>query len=87
MNKHPVNTIVIGQAQTNEQKPITLLFRYHMELGMVPVNTSTPTHSHIELFCRNYQGSGFDFMYAYNDPNNRNEGVLYLGYWNGGFVG
>ena len=87
MNKEPVTVIVLGQAQDPTKCPIKLRFQYEIEEGMVPLTDPTPKFKYIELIGQRYRGSVYDIMYAYNDPKYRNEGVLYLGYWNDGFVG
>ena len=41
--------------------------------------------NNIELICRNYS-DGMDLMFAYDDAENREDGVLFIGYFNEGLV-
>ena len=41
--------------------------------------------NHIELICKNYS-NGKDLMFAYDEADYRNDGVLYIGYFNEGTV-
>jgi hypothetical protein len=48
--------------------------------------TGTPDdHNYIELVSKGYS-LGMDLMFAYDDPNKREHGILYIGYWNDGIV-
>jgi hypothetical protein len=38
----------------------------------------------VELICKNFNQSKKDLIFAYN--NDRDTGILYLGYWNDGIV-
>ena len=42
-------------------------------------------YKYIELICFDYDGK-LDLMFAYNDPNKRSDGVLFIGKWNNGTV-
>lgn len=49
-------------------------------------NWSSPSEwANIELICRNY-ADGKDLMYAYDEPEFRADGVLFIGYFNEGLV-
>jgi len=41
--------------------------------------------NNIELICKNY-ADGKDLMFCYDDAEHRNDGVLYIGYFNEGLV-
>jgi hypothetical protein len=43
------------------------------------------SYNFIELICRDYM-LGSDLMFAYNDPNDRSDGRLYIGNFNDGVV-
>jgi len=43
------------------------------------------SYNFIELICRDYM-LGSDLMFAYNDPNDRSDGRLYIGNYNDGVV-
>jgi hypothetical protein len=46
----------------------------------------SPSHyKYIELICKDY-ALGCDLMFAYNDPNGRSFGDLFIGYFNDGVV-
>lgn len=48
--------------------------------------TSRPSDfSYVELICRKYHGP-YDLMFAYDDPEHRGEGILYIGHFNDGVV-
>jgi hypothetical protein len=40
---------------------------------------------YIELICRKYQ-FGYDLMFAYDNPEHRGDGVLFIGHFNDGVV-
>lgn len=40
----------------------------------------------VELICRGYSKDGYDLMFAYDNPSERELGLLYLGKWNNGVV-
>lgn len=43
--------------------------------------------NYIELICpRRARYEEYDIMFAYDDVNHREEGILYLGHWNDGVV-
>lgn len=78
-------TIVIGACYQDDNKPIE--FNYYLD-GILCTATldSTPSNfKYVELICKKYNG-GMDLMFAYNDPSNRSNGILYMGFWNSGVV-
>lgn len=85
-------TIVIGDSlPKTELKPIefhkVLLGEAEIEIVDVEVPKD---YKFIELICHEYGvddgGKSFDLIFAYNNPQKRSEGVLYLGSWNDGVV-
>ncbi len=77
-------TIVIG-----ENKPSKTLkaIKFERVLDLVGREAEVCPHTYkfIELICKDY-AMGHDLMFAYNDPSNRKQGVLYIGKWNDGVV-
>lgn len=78
-------TIVIGACYQDDNKPIE--FNSYLDASSVSSAFVAPPSKfkYIELICKKYNG-GQDLMFAYNDPSNRNNGTLYIGYWNSGTV-
>lgn len=83
-------TIVIGeQPKCAETKPIeffSLIGLIDSDDAEVNVVTSKPHHwNYIELISKNYSPN-LDLLFAYNDADDRGEGILIIGRWNDGFV-
>jgi hypothetical protein len=58
----------------------------HCNARLSSSGISNPKHwPYVELVCRNYF-PGVDIMFAYDNPSQRNEGLLYLGQFNDGVV-
>ena len=81
-------TIVIGACYQDDNKPIVFNDYLDASLGVSPAfNIHPPSKfNYIELICKNYNNGGRDLMFAYNDPSNRSDGILYIGFWNNGTV-
>lgn len=92
----PTTVIVLGKAEgCKQQKPIE--FRFLMVDGhenphlRKALPTDGPSnYAYVELIARNYCnvdiGGRLDLMFAYNHPDNRTAGVLFLGKFNDGVV-
>lgn len=79
-------TIVIGACYQDDNKPIEFNYYFDANLGGSSAFVSPPSKfKYIELICKKYNG-GMDLMFAYNDPSNRSDGILYIGFWNNGTV-
>ena len=79
-------TIIVGESEHKEQKPIE--YKMHMSHNFELKSGAgyDPSQSkYIELICKRYNGHS-DLMFAYNDPNKRSDGLLYVGHWNDGVV-
>jgi hypothetical protein len=83
-------TIVIGAgSETKHAKKIE--FSYYLRYpspqknSVEAVLSSPEQYQYLELICRDYNG-GFDLIFAYNNPNRRKDGILYIGHWNDGVV-
>lgn len=78
--------IVIGARPTKKEVTrISFESSLSINLNITNANASPRAYKTIELICKNYSYE-VDLMFAYNDPNKRHEGVLYLGHWNDGIV-
>ena len=78
--------IVIGKPEEKKTKS-AIEFQSFLNSNL---KTDDPEYSpsdykYIELICKDY-ALGFDLMFAYNDPNGRSCGVLYIGHFNDGIV-
>lgn len=82
-------TIIIGQTdnETPIKKPIEFvhcLGKYDRKILNKSALALPNTWHYIELICKDYDG--MDLMFAYNNPEKRKKGYLYIGYWNDGVV-
>lgn len=84
-------TIIIGQtAKSNKKNPI--VFNYLLNEGcddclpfeIVESPKYPKEYKFVELICKNY--NDYDLMFAYNNPENRGGGILFIGRWNDGIV-
>jgi hypothetical protein len=78
--------IVIGKPEKGKTKT-AIEFRSFLNTSLkIDDATYSPSHyKYIELICKNY-ALGCDLMFAYNDPNDRSFGELYIGHFNDGVV-
>lgn len=78
--------IVIGKAiKQNKSKSIQF---EKVLLGnlMIAETAGLPRNfNYVELICSNY-ANGKDLMFAYNSPEKRSDGTLYIGKWNDGVI-
>lgn len=79
-------TIILGDASNKSiRKDIQFLSALAASFS-VEVATDKPCeYKYIELICFDYDDK-LDLMFAYDDPNNRSDGVLFIGKWNNGTV-
>ena len=85
----PTKTIVIGSPSPEEKKLVPIQFKKYLLPYCEEVGDSCmdPTkYQYIELICKNYS-SGYDLMFAYDTPEDRSGGTLYIGEWNDGIAG
>ena len=84
-------TIVIGEHKDNAiKKTIEFFSQLNVlksdSIEIENVATSNPHHwNYIELICKNY-APNLDLMFAYDDADDREEGILIIGRWNDGTV-
>jgi len=88
--------IIVGH-QTQNSYRIPIEFRYflndvHIDADsiLMPITDEDgiflpSTFKYIELICQGYMAK-FDLMFAYNDPDNRGNGLLVVGKFNDGIV-
>ena len=74
-------TIILG-ACYQDDKPIEFCHSLDISLEQSSALVSPPSKfKYVELICKKYNG-GMYLMFAYNDPSNRSDGTLYIGFWN-----
>ena len=83
-------TIVLGEQQAPAiKKPIEFFSMLnvsdHDDVDVTFTSTKPSSWNYIELVSKNYSPN-IDLLFAYNDPNDRGEGLLIIGRWNDGFV-
>jgi hypothetical protein len=78
--------IVIGKPEKGKTKT-AIEFQSFLNTNLnIDGSAYSPSHyKYIELICKDY-ALGFDLMFAYDDPNERSFGVLYIGHFNDGVV-
>lgn len=84
-------TIIIGdesEKRKKKLKPITVSYLFHQDFSLAPTTCASESNQwkFLELICRNYDGNGTDLIFAYDYPDQRGDGTLYIGQWNDGVV-
>jgi hypothetical protein len=78
--------IVIGKPEKGKAKTAIEFQSFLNSRLKIDNGAYSPSHyKYIELICKDY-ALGFDLMFAYDDPNERSFGVLYIGHFNDGVV-
>ena len=79
-------TIIGSNEASTQLKPIefTSYWAGGADIGRAAANAASDWN-YIDLICRNYTFNE-DLMFAYDDPNHRGNGVLYIGHFNDGVV-
>lgn len=83
-------TIVIGDSQKQVAKK-AICFRYVLnhcdptQPNLLKTSNIPSSYKFVELICLNYI-AGTDLMFAYDDEDKRDKGVLFIGSWNDGVV-
>jgi hypothetical protein len=84
-------TIVIGETRSNRNNKCikflsVLPSENHATLKFSATVIAPPdAYDYVELICPKYNGR-HDIMFAYDHPDDRATGCLYLGYWNEGVI-
>jgi hypothetical protein len=87
-DKNMTKTIVLGAEHPKTEKTKIKFIKvlsgwYEVEEAY---SSGTPDDfNYIELVSKGY-AQVMDLMFAYDDPDKRKDGVLYIGYWNDGIV-
>jgi hypothetical protein len=89
LKKHNMTkTIVLGTEHPEKDKTkiefVKVLSGLY-ELEEADSSGTPKDHNYIELVSKGY-AQGMDLMFAYNNPDKRKDGILYIGYWNDGIV-
>jgi hypothetical protein len=84
-------TIIIGEnGELQPKKPMRFLKAVLTDGQLSDAQADKPIDfNYIELIARNYgtfAGQPFDLIFCYDDPNERHNGVLFLGNWNDGVI-
>lgn len=80
--------IIIGKQKGFKRslKPIKLQYILNIDIEIHEINGDKASdYRYIELICRNYS-EGYDLIFCYQNPQHRENGVLYIGEWNDGVV-
>ncbi len=78
-------TIVLGTPTECKIKKIEFTHSLQNSSHWCIVETPASNYEYVELISLGY-GNDFDIMFAYDDANNRGDGVLYKGKWNDGIA-
>ena len=82
-------TIILGESAKRSTclQPIVFTHILNCDRAFSNVTILPRAYAYIELICKNYSTEDtWDLMFAYDDPENRKAGVLYVGHWNDGIV-
>ena len=83
-------TIILGEQKDKAiKKPIEFFTHIHVvdsdNVSVENVATLPCKWNYIELICKEY-APNFDLMFAYDDADDRGNGILIIGHWNDGVV-
>ena len=87
-------TIIIGANNSPEPTKKPIQFKKVLGVGssdyVVGDSCLKPiAYRYVELICKDYTyefSDASDLMFAYDDPNCRHKGILFMGKWNDGVV-
>lgn len=87
-------TIIIGANNSPEPTKKPIEFKKSLSIGtynyIITDSVLRPiAYRYVELICKDYAYELFDtpdLMFAYDDPNCRHKGTLFMGKWNDGVV-
>lgn len=89
----PTKTIILGKPEPEAPPKNTIEFVQLLNVkGEFQGRGQCPppgAFNFIELIAKDYFGTSYnnyDLMFAYNNPNERQTGMLFIGYWNDGIV-
>ena len=83
-------TIILGEQKNKDaKKPIEFFTHIHVvdsdDVSVENVETLPCKWNYIELICKDYTPN-LDLMFAYDDADDRSNGILIIGRWNDGVV-
>ena len=83
-------TIILGEQKDKAiKKPIEFFTHIHVvdsdDVSVENVETLPCKWNYIELICKDY-APNLDLMFAYDDADDRSNGILIIGRWNDGVV-
>ena len=83
-------TIILGEQKDKDaKKPIEFFTHIHVvdsdDVSVENVETLPCKWNYIELICKEY-APNLDLMFAYDDADDRSNGILIIGRWNDGVV-
>ena len=83
-------TIILGEQKDKAiNKPIEFFTHIHVvdsdDVSVENVETLPCKWNYIELICKDY-APNLDLMFAYDDADDRSNGILIIGRWNDGVV-
>lgn len=85
-----VTKVIDYEKQQQRNKKIEFVKELNTNYSFSPACLITPSEwDNIELICKNYDrgdNDSLDLMFAYDNDGERNDGILYLGHFNGGIV-
>lgn len=78
--------IVLGAKEESKERE-RIIFKHFLDSGFEVIghHLLPEEYEYIELICLNYCDN-YDLMFAYDEPDNRGNGALYIGHWNDGVV-
>ena len=81
-------TIILGEQKDKAiKKPIEFFTHIHLidsdDVEVLNVETLPCKWNYIELICKDY-APNLDLMFAYDDADDRGNGILIIGRWNDG---
>ena len=81
-------TIILGEQKDKDaKKPIEFFTRIHVvdsdDVSVENVETLPCKWNYIELICKDY-APNLDLMFAYDNADDRGNGILIIGHWNDG---
>jgi len=83
--------IVLGQQTTNKRRSIEFVKGINADFSTSFTDMDPQDYEYVELVSRNYNqrdaSESLDLMFAYDDPDDRGDGVLFIGRWNDGILG
>lgn len=81
-----IKTIVIGESCIKSTREIEISNYLSGDFILGHTIKDHINYKYMELICKNYCGTYYDMIFAYNNPNERNKGLLLFRLWNSGIL-